>query len=160
MDVLDGRDIAELDDRELGMRVTGVLALTGHSLAPPTSTRPITGLPCCRCGTLDANPVGYCPACALELEHTNMTPKYVSPTTVKGKAQGRGQVLPLPPDLAKLLPPGVEYRVELSDEGVTFRPADVTAQDNVPLPDWLRAERAKGNGAHLPPRPVAAGGRA
>lgn len=155
MDTLDGRGVEELSDGEVHSRVSALVSAY-HPAPEQESHRPTTGLLCCRCGNLDAHPQsGYCPVCTAELEDKRMTPKYVSPTLVKSRGTGRGQSLPLPRELVKLIPVGVEYRVELSDEGILFRPADPTSTDSVQVPDWVRAERANGNGskaAALPPR--------
>lgn len=50
--------------------------------------------------------------------------------------------LTVPPDIARQLDPTLEFTVELTDEGLLYRPADATAKEPE-LPSWAKGAKRK-----------------
>ena len=50
--------------------------------------------------------------------------------------------LTVPPDIARQLDPKLEFTVELTDEGLLYRPADEASKEPE-LPSWARPKRKR-----------------
>jgi hypothetical protein len=60
----------------------------------------------------------------------------------------------LPMDIARLLPEDMRFSVELTDEGVLYRPVHGTV-DTLEIPDWVQeiSGKSEGNGSNAKRKP-------
>lgn len=60
-----------------------------------------------------------------------------------GQGSGEGKRLTVPKTIADFLPDDMEFTVELTEEGILYRPVDSHRATMVEVPEWLVNARVK-----------------